>query len=136
MPTDLLMPMATLALWTLNVLTYMEIQRLLAIRAGRVQLEDFRYGDSASVPADIAVGNRNYMNLLESPVLFYVACLAAMQTARLDAWMVRLAWTFVALRIAHSLVHLLNRNFIARIVLFSASLVALALMWAKLALGW
>jgi hypothetical protein len=135
MPTDLLLPMASLALWTLNVLTYMEIQRLLAIRAGRVQLEDFRYGDSASVPTDIAVGNRNYMNLLESPVLFYVACLAAMQTAKVDDWMIRLAWAFVALRIAHSLVHLLNRNFIARIVLFSASLVALALMWAKLALG-
>ena len=136
MPTDLLLPMATLALWTLNVLTYMEIQRLLAIRARRVRLEDFRYGDSASVPTDIAVGNRNYMNLLESPVLFYVASLAAMQTARVDAWMWRLAWAFVALRIAHSLVHLVNRNFIARIVLFSASLVALALMWAKLALGW
>jgi hypothetical protein len=135
MTTDLLLPMATLALWTLNVLTYMEIQRLLAIRAGRVQLEDFRYGDSASVPTDVAVGNRNYMNLLESPVLFYVACLAAMQTARVDAWMWRFAWAFVALRIAHSLVHLFNRNFIARIVLFSASLVALALMWAKLALG-
>jgi hypothetical protein len=134
MPTDLLLPMATLALWTLNVLTYMEIQRLLAIRAGRVQLEDFRYGDSASVPTDIAVGNRNYMNLLESPLLFYVACLAAMQTARVDVWMGRLAWAFVALRIAHSLVHLLNRNFITRIVLFSGSLVALALMWAKLAL--
>jgi hypothetical protein len=135
MPTDLLLPMASLALWTLNVLTYMEIQRLLAIRAGRVQLEDFRYGDSTNVPTDIAVGNRNYMNLLESPVLFYVACLAAMQTAKVDDWMIRLAWAFVALRIAHSLVHLLNRNFIARIVLFSASLVALALMWAKLALG-
>jgi hypothetical protein len=136
MPTDLLLPMASLALWTLNVLTYMEIHRLLAIRAGRVQLEDFRYGDSVSVPTDIAVGNRNYMNLLESPVLFYVACLAAMQVGRADAWMWRLAWAFVALRIAHSLVHLINRNFIARIVLFSGSLVALALMWTKLALGW
>ena len=136
MPTDLLLPMATLALWTLNVLTYMEIQRLLAIRAGRVRLEDFRYGDSASVPADIAVGNRNYMNLLESPLLFYVACLAAMQTARADAWMWRLAWVFVALRIAHSAVHLINRSFIPRIVVFSASLVVLALMWGILALGW
>ncbi len=135
MPPDLLLPMATLALWTLQILTYMEIQRLLAIRVGRVQLEDFRYGDSASVPTDIAVGHRNYMNLLESPVLFYVACLAAMQTGRVDVWMGRLAWAFVALRIAHSLVHLINRNFIARIVLFSVSLVALALMWAKLALG-
>jgi hypothetical protein len=135
MTTDLLMPLATLALWTLNVLTYTEIARLLAIRAGRVQLEDFRYGDSVKVPADVAVGNRNYMNLLESPVLFYVACLAAMQTGRVDAWMVRLAWAFVALRIAHSLVHLVNRGFIPRIVVFSASLIALALMWVKLALG-
>jgi hypothetical protein len=136
MPQDLLLPMATLALWTLNVLTYMEISRLLAIRAGRVQLEDFRYGDSASVPPDIAVGNRNYMNLLESPVLFYVACLAAQQSGRVDTWMWRLAWAFVALRIAHSAIHLLNRSFITRIVAFSASLVVLALMWGKLALGW
>jgi hypothetical protein len=135
MTTELLMPLATLALWTLNVLTYTEIARLLAIRAGRVQLEDFRYGDSPKVPADVAVGNRNYMNLLESPVLFYVACLAAMQTGRVDTWMVRLAWAFVALRIAHSLVHLINRSFIPRIVVFSASLIALALMWGKLALG-
>jgi hypothetical protein len=135
MPYDLLLPMATLALWTLNVLTYLEIQRLFAIRAGRVNLEDFRYGDHASVPPDIAVGNRNYMNLLESPVLFYVACLAALQAGRVDAWMWRLAWAFVALRITHSVVHLINRSFVARIVLFSTSLVALALMWAKLALG-
>jgi hypothetical protein len=136
MSTQLLLPMATLALWTLNVLTYTEIARLLAIRAGRVQLEDFRYGDSANVPTDVAVGNRNYMNLLESPALFYIACLAAQQANRVDAWMWRLAWAFVALRIAHSAVHLINRSFVARIVVFSASLVVLALMWGKLALGW
>ena len=136
MTHELLLPMATLALWTLNVLTYMEISRLLAIRAGRTRLDDFRYGDSNSVPADVAIGNRNYMNLLESPVLFYVACLAAMQTGRTDGWMVRLAWAFVALRIAHSVIHLLDRNFIARIIAFSCSLVVLALMWGKLALGW
>jgi hypothetical protein len=132
---DLLLPMATLALWTLNVLTLTEIQRLLAIRAGRVTLEDFRYGDSAKVPADIVVGNRNYMNLLESPVLFYIACLAAMQVGRVDTWMTRLAWGFVALRIAHTVIHLINGRFVPRIVAFVASLIILGLMWAKLALG-
>jgi hypothetical protein len=128
--------MATLALWTLNVLTFTEIQRLIAINAGRVKLEDFRYGDGANVPTDIAVGNRNYMNLLESPVLFYVAALTAMQLGRADTWMVRLAWAFVALRIAHSAIHVLNKAFIPRIVAFVASLIVLALMWGKLALGW
>jgi hypothetical protein len=134
--SPLLMPMATLALWTLNVLTFTEIQRLIAINAGRVKLEDFRYGDGPKVPADIAVGNRNYMNLLESPVLFYVAALAAMQLGGADVWMVRLAWAFVALRIAHSAIHLINKAFIPRIVAFVASLIVLALMWGKLALGW
>jgi hypothetical protein len=132
---DLLLPMATLALWTLNVLTLTEIQRLLAIRAGRVTLEDFRYGDSARVPADVVVGHRNYMNLLESPVLFYIACLAAMQVGRVDSWMTRLAWGFVALRVVHSAIHLINKAFIPRIITFVASLIVLALMWAKLALG-
>jgi hypothetical protein len=136
MPADLLLPMTTLALWTLNVLTYTEIVRLIAINAGRVSLEDFRYGDSANVPADIAVGNRNYMNLLESPVLFFVVCLTAMQLGRVDNWTVRLAWAFVACRIAHSAIHLLNKAFIPRIVAFIASLIVLALMWGKLALGW
>jgi hypothetical protein len=136
MAADLILPMATLALWTLEILTYTEIKRLLGIREGRVELEDFRYGDSKNVPVDIAVGNRNYMNLLESPVLFYVACLAAMQVQRVDTAMWWLAWAFVAFRIAHSMVHTINRHFIARIVLFSGSLVVLALMWGKLALGY
>lgn len=135
MQHDLIMPMAALALWTLNVLTYTEIARLVAIRNGRAGLEDFRYGDAATVPKDVAVGNRNYMNLLESPVLFYVACLAALHAGRADVWMWRLAWAFVALRILHSLVHMINRHYIARIVIFSCSLVVLGLMWAKLALG-
>ena len=34
---------------------------------------DFRLGESANVPENIKLVNRNYMNLLELPVLFYVA---------------------------------------------------------------
>ena len=135
MTTDLVMPMAALALWTLNILTYAELARLYGIWTGRVQLEDFRYGDSPRVPPDLIVANRNYINLLESPVLFYVACLAAIATSRADLWMSRLAWAFVAARIAHSLIHLANGAFIPRIVAFVASLLILAMMWAKLALG-
>ena len=35
---------------------------------------DFRYGESARVPGEVSIPNRNYMNLLELPVLFYAIC--------------------------------------------------------------
>jgi hypothetical protein len=38
-------------------------------------VEDFKFGESARVPGNVSVPNRNLMNLLELPVLFYVACL-------------------------------------------------------------
>ena len=135
MSYDLLLPMAVLALWTLNMLIYTEIKRAFAIREGRVALEDFRYGDGPKVPTDIAVYNRNYMNLLESPLLFYIACLAAVQYGRADPWIWRLAWAFVALRVAHSIIHTMDKHFVTRIVLFSLSLTAVGFMWLKLAYG-
>ena len=50
--------------------------------------------------------------------------------------MSRLAWAFVALRIAHSIIHLINGAFVPRIAAFVSSLVVLGLMWGKLAMGW
>lgn len=44
-----------------------------AAKARRVRIGDFRVGESPDVPADVALPNRNFMNLLEMPVLFYAA---------------------------------------------------------------
>ena len=73
--------------------------------AGLVVFEDFRYGESARVPPEVAIPNRNMMNLLELPVLFYVACLIYYVTDRVNGAALALAWTYVGLRIAHSAIH-------------------------------
>ena len=52
--------------------------------AGQVAADDFKYGESANVPGDVSIPNRNYMNLLEMPVLFYVICLMIYVSARVD----------------------------------------------------
>lgn len=132
---DLVWPMATLAFLTLDVIAWTEISRGLAILKGRATLEDFRYSDSAKVPPDLRVANRNYINLTESPVLFYAACLLALQMHAADLWFWRLAWFYAGLRVAHSVVHLANRWVPARVLFFNTSLAVLALMWGKLSLG-
>ena len=78
------------------------------------------------------IPNRNFMNLLELPVLFCVACLTAYVTAKVDAWTVGLAWGFVALRIVHSIVHLTHNRVMHRVRAYAAGVVVLAALWIRI----
>jgi hypothetical protein len=107
--------------------------RVGAARGGRVKVKDFRLGESASVPADVALPNRNLMNLLEMPVLFYVACIIFFVAGKVDGLALALAWLYVAARVAHSIVHLTYNNVIHRLAAFAASNIVLLLLWLRLA---
>lgn len=122
----------TLAVWTMLVLSVMAVVRGLAGRWSGVGLDDFRYGESSAVPAWAVVVNRNYMNLLELPVLFYaVAVLLAMAHANSE-WTARLSWAYVVLRVCHSIVHMTYNRVLHRLVLFSISNFALLALWLVL----
>ena len=123
------LPMAVLALWTLQVLLLIPVARFRAGRARQVSVEDFRYGESARVPDAVRLPNRNFMNLLEVPVLFYVAGFMAFLMQQADGLVVGLSWAFVALRVGHSLVHLSYNNVVHRLSLFALSNVAVSVMW-------
>ena len=71
------------------------------------------------------------MNLLELPVLFYVGCLAFYVTDTVDAAAVVLAWSYVALRAAHSSIHLRYNNVFHRLTAFAASNVVLVALWVR-----
>src|SRR3990167_2758813 len=90
---------------------------------------DFKYGESAAVPAYVCIPNRNYMNLLELPVLFYVACLLVYVTDGASIALVALAWTYVALRVLHSLIHLSYNHVYHRLMAFAASNLVLIALW-------
>jgi len=122
-------PVGVLALWTGGVLMMTGFTRVRAIRAGRLHTRAFRLGESPEVPDEIAVVNRNYMNLLEMPVLFYVVCLSYYVTRRVGPVTLGLAWTYVGLRLAHSLIHLTTNRVIHRFWAFAASNVVLIWLW-------
>jgi hypothetical protein len=125
----MLLPMAVLALWTLQVLLLIPFARFKAARQGQVTAEDFRLGESSRVPDQVKLPNRNFMNLLEVPVLYYMASLVAVLIQQADALMLTLAWAYVALRIGHSAVHLSYNNVMHRLALFACSNVVVAIMW-------
>ncbi|HET8939691.1 MAG TPA: MAPEG family protein [Polyangiales bacterium] len=116
---------------TFIVLLNIPIARFRAYFAGRVTTNDFRLGESADVPEGVRLPNRNYMNLLELPILFYVGCLALYVTDRADTGMYTLAWVYVALRALHSLIHLTYNNVIHRLSVFALSNFVLAALWIR-----
>ena len=121
--------MGAMALLTFGVLSLIPIRRFRAAFAGRVTAADFRFGESVAVPGDVAIPNRNYMNLLELPTLFFPPCLMFYVSHRVDAVVLIVAWLFVLFRLVHSIVHLTYNNVFHRLTLFAASNVALGALW-------
>ncbi len=134
-PTSILFPMIALAALTFSVLGLIPYHRFRAAAAGKVTTRDFKYGESANVPPDVSIPNRNYMNLLELPMLFYAVCLTLYVTAHVDALAVSLAWLYVALRLGHSVVHLTYNRVKHRLVFFTLSNFVLMAIWVRLGLA-
>lgn len=132
---EILYPMVALAALTFAVLLLIPVARFRAAFRGQVKARDFRYGESPDVPGRVSLPNRNLMNLLELPVLFYLVCVAMYVTRTVDAWAVYGAWAYVALRGAHSVVHLTYNNVFHRLAVFAASNVVLIALWLRWALA-
>lgn len=131
-PHALFQPVAILALWTLLVLLLVPIARFRAGARGQVDFDDFKLGESARVPPETRVPNRVFMNLLEVPVLFYLACVVAVMLQQTTATQLTLAWVYVALRVLHSLIYLGHNVVPLRLTVFALSNVVAAVMWVLL----
>jgi hypothetical protein len=127
--TAIFHPVFALALLTGLVLLLIPIVRIRAVQRHQIGLHDFKLGESASVPEQVCIPNRNYMNLLELPLLFYVVCLLIYITGTTTPTMVQVAWAYVALRVVHSAIHLSYNHVFHRFMAFALSNVVLAVLW-------
>ena len=128
-------PVAALALLTLSVLLLIPYQRFKAAFAKKVTPHDFKYGESTNVPPEVSIPNRNMMNLLELPLLFYVACLTLFVTHTVDVVALNLAWVYFALRAGHSFVHLTYNKVMHRLAFFALSSFVLTAIWLRIVLS-
>ncbi len=127
--SSILYPVFALAALTGVVLLLIPFTRVRAVLRREVRAADFRLGESDAVPDAVRIPNRNYMNLLELPVLFYVVCLIFYVAAQPTPAAVWLAWAYVGLRALHTAVHLTYNHVLHRLGVFAASNVVLVALW-------
>ncbi len=118
---SIIYPIIVIAWWTLIILLLIPYRRIKAIKSREITPQDFSLGESTNVSSYVALANRNYMNLLEAPIIFYVVCSAMYLTNNVTKTAVILAWCYVALRAAHSLVHVTYNNVRHRLLFFATS---------------
>jgi len=125
----ILYPSFALVAWTFLVLLCIPFVRVRSVRRREIAPTDFKYGESSAVPPAVSIPNRNYMNLLEMPMLFYVVCLMLYVTAGGSRVAVYVAWAYVALRVVHSVIHLSYNHVLHRLAAFTLSNAALVSLW-------
>lgn len=131
---EILYPIVALVMLTFAVGLLIPYRRFKAAFAREVIADDFKYGESRNVAPDVSIPNRNYMNLLEMPLLFYVACIILYVTKSVDAGSLYLAWGYFASRVFHSAVHLTYNNVMHRVTVFALGNVVLAILWVRILL--
>ena len=122
-------------------LTFVVWCRLYVVRIGemhRQRIHPQALASAAQVAARLSDSRAsdNFRNLFELPVLFYLALVVAALTAQATTTVLALAWLFVALRVAHSVIHCGYNRVMHRFVVYIAGALVLWAMWAVIAAGW
>ena len=129
MKADILAPGAVLVLWTLIMLVWMATTRLPALKAAGIDMSKAVGGRGQDLetvlPANVNWKSHNYSHLVEQPTLFYAVVGILAILGQVSAVAVALAWTYVVIRIAHSLVQVTSNRIALRFPLFLASTLAL-----------
>lgn len=81
----ILFPVAALATLTFAVLLLIPVRRFRAGFAGQVAYDDFKYGESARVPPEVAIPNRN-LHLTYNQVRHRLLAFAASNVVLIMIW--------------------------------------------------
>ncbi|KAF2765816.1 hypothetical protein EJ03DRAFT_299516 [Teratosphaeria nubilosa] len=132
----LLKPVTSLASWTLVMEAWMYAYRLPAISKYDVDTspESTKEDMNAKIPRRLQWPADNYNHLMEQPTQFYAVALALNALGRSDPITVGLAWTYVGLRIIHSVVQSVSNPIAIRFQIFALSSLALLGLTGKAAM--
>ncbi len=130
MHSEILKPVVVLIGWTLVMFVWMIATRLPAMRAAGVDMGKL-IGTKASdadrvLPPQVQWKAHNYNHLMEQPTLFYAVSIVIALTGTGDGTNAWIAWAYVGLRIAHSVVQATINRVQPRFVLFLLSTLTLA----------
>ncbi len=130
----LVYPMFAMVILSFAVLVTLFRTRLKSVRAAQVEVGYFETYSGPKEPDGSVKLSRHFVNLFETPVLFYAACLAGIATGLTGIAFHAMAWTYVLLRMAHAYIHTGANVLRWRIAAYFSSWFVLLAMWGYVSL--
>ncbi len=129
---EILKPVVVLTAWTMVMWLWMYATRLPAFSAAKIDSKNLVGGIGtdldAVLPKKVQWIAHNYNHLHEAPTVFYAVALVLAIIGQGDGMNATIAWIYVGLRVAHSLVQVTSNRVIVRFGIFVLSSIALIML--------
>lgn len=136
MAASILTTVLALIVWSLLIWIWMYAKRIPAMQKAKIQPNDARHpGSLDGLPSDTRQVTDNYNHLMEQPTIFYAMVFYLYLSAQADQTAILLAWTYVGLRVIHSLIQCTVNLVTMRFMVFAISTIVLMAMAARAVLA-
>jgi len=124
---DILQPVVALMAWTMVMWLWMYATRIPAMTKAGIKPDDARNTGALAtmLPQEVQWKANNFNHLHESPTLFYGVAIVLAVIGQGDGVNALIAWAYVALRVAHSIVQATINKVALRFALYALSSLAL-----------
>lgn len=134
--SPILAPVVALILWSMVMWLWMYATRIPAIMKAKMQLDPNAVNGEqmASLPANVRWKADNYNHLMEQPTIFYATALVLAIAGAGGGLNLQLAWGYVGIRVAHSLVQASVNKIELRFAIFVFGSLVLTVLAARAAI--
>jgi len=105
--------------------------RLISVRRKQINPKYYVLLSGDTPPDYVQKIGRNFVNLLEVPVLFYLLAVLVITLDINNTLLLNLAWLYVALRLVHTIIHVSYNYVMHRFMVFGLSVLTLLTMWVQ-----
>ena len=129
---DIIYPVFSLVILTFIMAFATGTSRFISVRRKDINPKYYIFMSGDTPPDYVQKLSRNFANLLETPILFYLLAVLIIALQIDSALMVKLAWLYVFFRLVHSVIHISYNHVLHRFTAFLLSMLTLLAMWVQL----
>jgi hypothetical protein len=128
---DIIYPVFCLVILTFIMAFATGTSRLISVRRKQINPKYYVLLSGDTPPDYVQKIGRNFVNLLEVPVLFYLLAVLVITLDINNTLLLNLAWLYVALRLVHTIIHVSYNYVMHRFMVFGLSVLTLLTMWVQ-----
>ncbi|RLA64079.1 MAG: hypothetical protein DRQ88_06570 [Epsilonproteobacteria bacterium] len=127
MSHSIFIPVYVLFMWAMWIMARLAYMKIKAHKAKEIRFSQFKL--VTDMPERIQLTLNNLTNLYQMPVFFFVLAVFIFAKGMETPFYLGLSWTYVFLRIIHSMIHITTNNVNLRASTFFLSIIVLVWMY-------